>query len=175
MHTFNPYEYLITEHKIAIDRDLFKSSIKGQHTKLMEVEAIRPGILDYLDKAKAVGLKIGLASSSSRVWVDQYLKQLDIAHYFDCIRTADNVKKVKPDPELYLQTLECLGVEAQEAIAIEDSPNGAKAAEAAGMHCVAIPNSITQFLEFGLVNYRLISLADLEFDELLANPSGTSL
>lgn len=76
-------------------------------------------------------MKIGLASSSSRQWIDMYVDRLGIRHYFDCFCSADTVTNVKPDPELYLQALEQLGVEADEAMAIEDSPNGAQAAVAA--------------------------------------------
>ncbi|MEI7026911.1 HAD family hydrolase [Paenibacillus sp. y28] len=172
LHTFNPYEYLITELNLPIDREQFKSFIHKQHDLLMEKEQIRPGIRSYLDQAKAAGLKIGLASSSSRAWVDKYLAQLDLDRYFDCIRTADNVQRVKPDPELYLQALQCLGVDANEAIAVEDSPNGAKAAEAAGMDCIIIPNGITKHLPFGKSRFRLDALSDLDFEMMLETAAG---
>jgi HAD superfamily hydrolase (TIGR01509 family) len=172
LHTFNPYEYLITHMKLPINLDSFRNSVRSHHSALMEQEQIRPGIMEYLKDAKAHGLRIGLASSSSRDWIDKYLDQLGIRKYFDCIRTADDVKKVKPDPELYLQTLDCLRVSAQEAIAIEDSPNGARAAAAAGLYSVVIPNAITTHLEFETSNYRLESLVDLDFRHLIANPQG---
>lgn len=171
-HEFDPYEYLITEHRVPLDRAEFRQAIRQHHTALMEQETIREGVMTYLEEAKAAGLKIGLASSSERAWIDKFLNKLGIAAYFDCIRTADNVKKVKPDPELYLQALECLGVEPDEAVAIEDSPNGAKAALAAGMHCVVTPNSITQYLEFQPCSYKLNRLSDLKLGDLIANPRG---
>lgn len=172
LHTFNPYEYLVTQMKLPVNLDSFRKSVRSYHSTLMEKEEIRPGVLDYLKAAKNAGLKIGLASSSTREWIDTYLTKLGIADYFECIRTADDVQKVKPDPELYLQTLSCLRVEPQEAVAIEDSPNGARAAAAAGMYSVVIPNKITAQLEFEPSNYRLESLSDLDFRHLLANPQG---
>lgn len=172
LHQFNPYEYLVTHKKLPIDLDHFRKSIHERHTSLMEKEAIRPGILDYLKQAKAHGLKIGLASSSHREWIDRFLEPLGIASYFDCICTADQVAKVKPDPELYLQALSALEAGPQEAIAVEDSPNGARAAVAAGLYTVLIPNSITGSLAFEEANYRLESLADLDFRHLIANPQG---
>jgi len=172
LKTFNPYEYLITERKMPMDRDLFREEVQARHADLMKKERIRPGILDFLSEAKAAGLRIGLASSSSRAWVDKYLLQLDIRNYFECIRTADDVKNVKPDPELYLQALSCLGVKGEEAVAIEDSPNGAKAAAAAGMHCVVVPNSITRHLAFDPGHYSADSLTSLNFDDVIANPIG---
>ncbi|MEC0089432.1 HAD family hydrolase [Paenibacillus macquariensis] len=164
---FNPYEYLITEKKLPIDQDSFRKSVDLRHTKLMELEKVRPGVLEYLEAAKDAGLRIGLASSSSMKWVGKYLDQLNIRHYFECIRTSDHVTNVKPDPELYIQTLACLQVKADEAIAIEDSLHGARAAASAGMHCVVTPNEITGFMEFDSVFHRANSLSEVDFVQLI--------
>jgi beta-phosphoglucomutase-like phosphatase (HAD superfamily) len=72
--------------------------------------APRPGVEQYLRDASSLGLKIGLASSSTRAWVTGYLEQIGLLDYFQCIRTRDDVVKVKPDPALYEQALACLGV-----------------------------------------------------------------
>ncbi|MGM0883299.1 MAG: HAD family hydrolase [Bacillota bacterium] len=170
LHAFNPYEYLMTDLKLPIDKQAFRESVHLQHSALMESEQVRTGILDYLNFAQDSGLKIGLASSSARAWIDKYLEQLEIAHYFECIRTADDVAKVKPDPELYKQTLAGLNVEANEAVAIEDSPNGARAASAAGMSCIIVPNAITKSLAFDKSDrcYHAESLAHIDFHEMVA-------
>jgi beta-phosphoglucomutase-like phosphatase (HAD superfamily) len=83
------------------------------------------------------------------------------------VRCRDDVANVKPEPDLYLAVLECLGVAASEAIAIEDSPNGVQAAKRSGMRCVAIPNSITAGLDLGQADVVLGSLADVTLAELL--------
>lgn len=167
LNIFDPYEYLITEKNIPLERDSFRSAIHLRHTQLMELEQIRPGVLEYLNAAKEAGLRIGLASSSSLKWVEKYLDQLHIREYFECIRTSDHVTHVKPDPELYIQVLECLQVKPDEAIAIEDSLNGAKAARAAGMHCVVTPNEITRLMEFDSGYHRVNSLDELDFVQLI--------
>ncbi|WP_189029458.1 HAD family hydrolase [Paenibacillus albidus] len=167
LNGFNPYEYLMTDLKLPINKQEFRTAVQERHSKLMELEAIRPGIQHYLDSAKKAGLRMGLASSSSLEWVEKYLDQLDIRDYFDCIRTSDHVEKVKPDPELYRQALSCLGLQPEEAVAIEDSPNGSKAAAAAGIHCVVIPNDITSFLEFDTPHHRTDSLNNLDFNHVL--------
>lgn len=169
LHKFNPYEYLMTELRLPIDPEQFRQSIHARHADLMKQEQIRPGVLEYLDGARAAGLKIGLASSSRRDWVETHLKQLGIFDYFDCIRTADDVSEVKPSPELYLRALEGLGVEADQAIAIEDSPNGAKAAEAAGIRCIVTPNTLTRLLEFGPCLHKVESLQELALQRILEN------
>jgi len=118
-----------------------------------------------------MGLKVGVASSSTRDWVRGHLERLGILDSFDCLRCRDDVASAKPEPDLYLAVLECVGVLAAEAIAIEDSPNGVLAAKRAGMRCVAIPNSITARLDLGRADLILDSLADVTLPELLSKLS----
>jgi beta-phosphoglucomutase-like phosphatase (HAD superfamily) len=92
---------------------------------------------------------------------------LGILDRFDCVRCRDDVTNVKPEPDLYLAVLECLGVGASDAIAIEDSPNGVLAAKRAGMRCVAIPNAITARLDLSQADLVLGSLAELTLAELV--------
>ncbi|WP_369354560.1 HAD family hydrolase [Lysinibacillus capsici] len=166
--TFNPYTYLVTHHHIQLDVEAFQTSIQHRHAQWMETETLRPSILTLLQQAKEAGLKIGLASSSSRQWIDLYVDRLGIRQYFDCFCSADTVTNVKPDPELYLQALEQLGVEADEAVAIEDSPNGAQAAVAAGLYTVVIPNEITKQLPFNTKHHTVTALEQYTIHDLLA-------
>ncbi|MGF6352426.1 HAD superfamily hydrolase (TIGR01509 family) [Paenibacillus sp. 4624] len=175
LKTFNPYEYLITDLNLPIDRDAFRESIQLQHAALMNKEKVRPGIQEYLEQASKAGIKLAVASSSKREWVEQHLEQLKLKDYFEVIRTADDVANVKPDPELYNHALEALGVTPDEAVAIEDSPNGARAAAAAGMHCVVISNTITGTLEFEMPHQRLSCLTDLQFNDLISKPLVTTV
>ena len=121
---------------------------------------LRDGVEDYLIAAKEAGLKIGLASSSKREWVEKYLTQLHILPYFEVIKTRDDVTTVKPDPELYVQAINALGVNPDEAVAFEDSLNGLKAARAAGLKCVIFPNPVTTNLAFEDHSLRLSSMAE---------------
>jgi HAD superfamily hydrolase (TIGR01509 family) len=128
---------------------------------------VLPGVVPHLEEAKAMDLKVGLASSSTSDWVKGHLARLGILQSFDCLRCRDQVANAKPAPDLYLAVLECLGVSASEAVAIEDSPNGILAAKRAGLRCVAIPNSITARLDLGLADVVLGSLAEVTLDGLL--------
>ncbi|MDF2650317.1 MAG: hypothetical protein K0Q73_6122 [Paenibacillus sp.] len=88
---------------------------------------------------------------------------------FSCIKTADDVAKVKPDPELYLRATAGLGVSPAAAVAFEDSPNGARAATAAGLACVIVTNAGTGTLTFDRYALRLNSMADMKLAEVLAS------
>lgn len=168
LHAFNPYEYLVTDLHLPIDLDDFRASVHARHRQLMDREAVRPGVIKWLQYAKEHHLRIGLATSSRRAWIDPFLDGLDIRDYFDCIKTADDVEHVKPDPALYEQALQCLGVLPNEAIAVEDSPNGSEAALRAGVYCLVVPNPVTKPLHFGHVHWKVDSLEDIDFAELLA-------
>ncbi len=83
------------------------------------------------------------------------------------MRCRDDVAHAKPEPDLYIAVLDCLGVHPSEAIAIEDSPNGVAAAKRAGMRCVAIPNTITARLDLSQADLTLSSLAEVSLPQLL--------
>jgi HAD superfamily hydrolase (TIGR01509 family) len=136
---------------------------------LIEAEELRPGIADYIDTATRLGLKRAIVSSSSRKWIDLHLERLEREVGWDAIVTADHDRtRAKPNPTMYLEALDLLGVEPAEAIVFEDSPNGVRAARAAGIFVVAVPNDVTR--DFGLDEADLVveSLAELPPDELLA-------
>jgi HAD superfamily hydrolase (TIGR01509 family) len=136
---------------------------------LIEAEELRPGISDYLAAAERYGLKRAIVSSSSRRWIDMHLARLERAIGWDAILAANgDHSRAKPNPVLYLEALDVLGVGAHEAVVFEDSPNGVRAGKAAGIFTVGIPNSVTR--DYGLDEADLVvdSLADLSPDELLA-------
>lgn len=116
------------------------------------------GVVDLIAAAKLRGLKLAVASSSSRKWVLRWLDQFQLTPYFDVFKNRDDVEKVKPDPALYLQALTELQVSAQEAIAFEDSLNGLRAARAAGIFTVVVPNAMTRHLALDEADLLLDSL-----------------
>jgi HAD superfamily hydrolase (TIGR01509 family) len=164
---FDPIRYLEESTGRPHDRDALDRLRRERFQARIAREGPLPGVEDALAAAHAGGLKLGIASSGSREWVEGQLARLRLRHYFDCVRTADDVAHAKPDPELYLSALACLGVEPHRAVAIEDSPNGALAARRAGMYCVVVPNPVTAALAFGPHHVRLDSLHGVELGELL--------
>jgi HAD superfamily hydrolase (TIGR01509 family) len=144
---------------------------RWQHElSLLEAEELRPGIADYLDYAEQHGLRRAIVSSASRAWIDMHLARLEREVGWDAIVTADHdAERAKPRPTMYLEALEQIAAEPDEAVAFEDSPNGAQAAQAAGIYVVGVPNAITR--DLGLAEHADVvvdSLADLPPDELLA-------
>ncbi|MCF6410988.1 HAD family hydrolase [Pseudalkalibacillus salsuginis] len=164
---FDAHEYLEKQIGKNLDRDTIKQQRLDIFQELIKDKGPMPGVVEYLEAAEKLGLKIGLASSSSYKWVSNHLKNLGIFDYFECIKTSDDVEKVKPDPTLFQEAVKCLGVKPEEAVAFEDSANGAKAAKKAGLHTVIIPNMVTRHLTFEEYDLRLESLAELKLNEMI--------
>jgi HAD superfamily hydrolase (TIGR01509 family) len=163
---FHPQHHLEERLGRPLPKEVLDRRI-GRRTEMILAKSVLPGVVQHLDAARQMGLKLGVASSSTREWVAGHLARLGILDRFECLRCRDDVANAKPEPDLYLAVLGCLGVHAREAIAIEDSPNGVAAAKRAGMRCVAIPNSITARLDLSEADITLTSLAQLSLGELL--------
>jgi HAD superfamily hydrolase (TIGR01509 family) len=163
---FHPQHHLEERLGRPLPKDVLDRRI-SRRTEMILAQKVLPGVARHLEEAKTMGLKLGVASSSTSDWVRGHLARLGILDSFDCTRCRDDVAHAKPEPDLYLAVLDCLGVPASQAIAIEDSPNGVLAAKRAGMLCVAIPNSITARLDLGQADVLLGSLADVTLAELL--------
>ncbi len=153
-----------------LDREDLNRRRYAHEVTLLDAEELRPGIADYLAFAEERGLKRAIVSSASRRWVDMHLERLERAVGWDAIVTADHdSERAKPRPTLYLEALDALGVAAGEAVAFEDSPNGAAAAKAAGVYVVGIPNAVTADLGLDAsADLVLDSLADLAPADLVA-------
>jgi len=101
---------------------------------------IKPGAAEFLSALRERGTRCAVASSSTSGQIQACLGSLGVLHHFSAFAGGDEVARAKPDPALYLLAAERLGVDPAECIAFEDSENGAKAALAAGMRVVVVPD-----------------------------------
>ena len=108
--------------------------------------ALRPGIADLIRSARAGGLRLAIATTTSRPNIDALIRVTlgcEAGELFDAIAAGDEVGAKKPAPDVYLLALERLGVPPGEAVALEDSLNGLMSARAAGLRCVVSPATYT--------------------------------
>jgi len=164
---YDPFDELERQLGQQIDRSNLGPPRRRRELELIDEQPIMPGVENYLLRGRALGLKIGLASSSSCAWVTGHLKRLDLIEHFDSILGSDDVKRTKPAPDLYLLSLEKLAVSPDQAVVFEDSPNGVAAAKIAGIFAVAVPNIITRQLSLEQADLCLDSLEDMSLDTLL--------
>ncbi len=96
------------------------------------------GLKKLFKNLKKNNTKIGLGTSAPRYKVNIILNNLGFQRIFSAVVVAEEVKKGKPNPEIYLKVAKKLKLQPKECIVVEDAPNGVKAAKNAGMKCIAI-------------------------------------
>lgn len=168
MEGFDPVAHLQKQARCTLDPEHDLRWRAQREMELIEGQPPRPGIVAVLKRAKALGLKIGLASSSTCEWVVKHLDRLGLLGFFDILTAQDDVKRTKPAPDLYLTAVDWLGIAPGEALAFEDSLHGLIAAKKAGLFCVVVPTELTANLALDAADLRLNSLADMTLDEILA-------
>ena len=120
-------------------RDYFNNIVETGQMKL------KSGAAEILKYLKDNNIPTGLASSSPRAIIEKVLGPHDVLQYFDAVVSGDTVEHGKPDPEIFLRCADALGIPVSkysETFVIEDSHNGIRAAYAAGMKPVMVPDQL---------------------------------
>jgi putative hydrolase of the HAD superfamily len=170
---FDPFAHLSTRLATSLDREALGTFVRDEHWRLCGDEPLLPGVRERIDEARALSLGVALASSSPSAWVHPWLERHDLMPLFDAVCTRDDVRQVKPAPDLFLLAAERVGVSPASCVVFEDSPNGLRAAHAAGMKTVAVPNSLTRGLPLPHPHLVLASLAEMTLAEILERLDGT--
>ena len=152
---FDVYDHLEELVGRALDRDVIRADRRRRYLDAVESSPVLPGVEALVLDARAHSLRLAVASSSGREWVEGHLEMRGLLSYFE------------PDPELFASALDALGVEPADAIGIEDSANGVTAATVAGMFCVVVPNAMTEAMPLDHADLRLRSLAGVSLDYLI--------
>lgn len=146
------------EEFLATGRALMQKWIDEDGLPLMN------GTREILQYLKENQYTVGVASSSSTKTILSHMELAGLRDYFQAVIGGDQVRLSKPKPDIYLKACEAIGMEPNRVIAVEDSPNGIRAAHAAGMKPVMIPDLIQPDEEIGALLYRkydsLTSLRD---------------
>jgi HAD superfamily hydrolase (TIGR01509 family) len=122
---------------------------------------LRPGVARLIGQARAEGLQLAIATTTTRENVTALLQVTlgrDAMDWFSAVGTAQEVAAKKPDPAVYEWVLEQLRIPASEALAIEDSRNGLLAASGAGLACVVTPTSYSAHEDFAEAAAQLTDL-----------------
>ncbi len=124
-------------------------------------------MVNLIEQAREQGVQVAIGSSSPHSWVDTHAKRLNIFHYFDFITCQDDVApgRTKPNPDIYLKSLERLKVQKNEAVVFEDSLNGVEASRRAGIFVVAVPNQLTSQMNVR-GDLTVSSIAELTLQDL---------
>ena len=129
----------------GVDVEEFKKDAREYFQRNVVID-YKEGAEELLKYLTSRGVKIALATGTSRPSVMHHLKEVDAEKYFTEIICGGDVENGKPAPDVFLLAAERLGENPERCIVLEDSENGIRAAAAAGMRCIGIPD-IVEFEE----------------------------
>lgn len=144
--------------QVEIERDLEQTGLMRGAEEL----------LDFLDRRN---IPMAVASSSSRRWVEGWLRKLGIFDRFQGTFCRTDGFAVKPAPDLFLAAAQCLHLPTEQCLVLEDSANGVMAAHHAGMPCIALPNRVTDLADFSTALCKMRDLFEVrDFLETALTP-----
>ena len=133
--------------------DLHRAAYVARRDELLNAGvSLKPGVLELLDAIDASGLKMAVATAAVRSHAETHLARSGLTARFSAIVTRDDVTHSKPSPDIFLRAADAIGIAPGDCVAIEDSFNGVRAAHAAGMMTVMVPDIVPADAEMrGLV------------------------
>lgn len=154
-YNISRYEHLVTYdglpttkklEMLSLERDLpralhkFLNELKQIYTMEIVHAKCKPMFQhEYaLSNLKAKGYKLAVASNAVRRSVEVMLEKANILHYFDAVLSNQDVKKSKPDPEIYHKAIDLLGCQPDECLVVEDNEKGIAAARSSGAHLMVV-------------------------------------
>lgn len=157
---------IIQHYEIKEKLDIFMEKRRKIYLELLKAQ-MKPitGFLPLIKKLKRKNIKMAIATSSPKNQINLVLSNLEIKNYFQVVVSANDVKRLKPHPDLYLKTLKKLSEKPTECIALEDSESGVVSAKTAGLYVIAIPSQYTKHQNFSQADMILENLS--EFHTLL--------
>ncbi|MCC6718653.1 MAG: HAD family phosphatase [Acetobacteraceae bacterium] len=120
----------------------------ARRTELLDAGiGIKPGALELLDHLEAARMPMAIATAATRANAEENLARSGLRHRFAVVLTRDDVEHSKPRPDLFLRAAAGIGIAPQHCLAVEDSHNGVRAAHAAGMMTVMVPDIVNATAE----------------------------
>lgn len=140
--------------------ELQRESREIFYEMLNEHLAPMPGLFELLELLETRQLPKGVATSSSRDYLQDILGRFELVHRFPMTLTAEDVEMGKPHPEIYLKAARRIGVDPREMLVLEDSEAGTLAGAAAGAVVVSVPHEFSRMHDFSAASYIASGLND---------------
>lgn len=118
---------------------------------------VKPGVWEVLDFLKEKNVPMAVASSTVYAITQAHLQQFGLYDYFDAVVGGDMISRGKPNPDIFLKAAGLLGYAAEDCLVIEDSPAGVRAANAAGMQVILIPDCIAANAETSAASLAVLN------------------
>ena len=146
-------EILVSELKLPISpQDAVIMRNKVMREKIKNDLRAMPGLFHIID-AFYGQLKLAVSTGAQKEFLEMAMNQLGIRDKFDVLQASDDIRRGKPDPEIFLKTCEKLELEPEECIVLEDSENGVRAGRLAGCYVIAVPSEYTRSQDFRVAHF----------------------
>lgn len=159
--TWSPKTHLEELTGKTFDWDALDASRQNEIVAELAEEGAMPGVTEVLDLLRERGIPLAVVSSSSHFWVDGWLNKLGIFSYFDHVVCRGDAPRIKPAPDLWIEAARRFSLDPAQCLAIEDSRNGLVSAKEASLQVWAVPNRVTQCLDFSEADRVLGSLTEM--------------
>jgi HAD superfamily hydrolase (TIGR01509 family) len=130
------YDYLADRYEMAMDREAFLDLYESAAAELYESADLMPGFPDLVATLHDRGLRVAVVSSSPPSWIDRVVDRFDL-DVDATVSTEDVDGPGKPEPDVYAAAAARLDADPEDCVAVEDSPNGVRAATGTGITTVA--------------------------------------
>ncbi len=134
------------KHGLELDLDRDKSRTYEIYGEIVEdrIEPL-PGVIDFLERCKRLGLKTAVATSADRTKMEINLREMGLSenHFNVCVNGLE-VERKKPHPDIFLFAAEKIGVSPEKCLVVEDAVSGIAAGKAAGCKCLGLTTSFTR-------------------------------
>ncbi|BAG83570.1 HAD family hydrolase [Candidatus Azobacteroides pseudotrichonymphae] len=135
---------ILSQHFSHLPKEQQKEIERESHVFDIQLEIkLIPDVLDFLSELKNVNILVGLVTSSNNAKLIPFFQKLPIKHLFNTVVSADRIDFGKPHPMCYLLAAKDLGIDPSNCIVFEDSRNGIKAGNAAGMQVIGLSTTLS--------------------------------
>jgi HAD superfamily hydrolase (TIGR01509 family) len=163
---------MIDYHSLPDTLDELLVEVRDVFSRLMDERlAAMPGLYELLDDLERARIPAAVATSGIRSYADDVLARLRVQDRFQFVLTAEDIRRGKPDPDVYLLAAARLQLAPPSMMVLEDSANGCRAAVAAGAFTVAVPNRHTREHDFRGAQLVADTLADPRIRQALGIPT----
>ncbi len=162
------YNRILSQKNIDADVNELLNKREIEFEKALASKRLKPsvGFSELAKKLKERGYKVALASSSSGRKIGQVLSALKIKGAFALVVSANDVKRNKPSPDIYIEAASRLNLSAEDCIAVEDSETGVASAKSAGLKCIALRTEQTAEQDLSAADVIVSSLKDIKVEAL---------
>ena len=163
------YRLLTSEYDLQHNKEEFMALYHGMAREIyVEKASLIEGFLDVLSWLSDKRIRIALASSSPRPWIEMVLDKFDLHSAFEVVVSADELQgEGKPSPAIYLLTAQKLGVQPKRCVVIEDSEKGVLSSKSAGMFCIGFRNGFNDEQDLSAADLLITNFNQLDDPTLI--------